>query len=78
LTLGTRILTSLIAVAEEPHTAEEHRNAKNNIVKRQSILSIDYQTWQDFIEAYDIKESMIPHRDDEPQQTQIGARGWYN
>ncbi|TID14599.1 hypothetical protein E6O75_ATG08745 [Venturia nashicola] len=44
--------------------------------RHQAIFSIDYETWQKLIVAYDITESMIPHRAEE----NIGvpnAQGWY-
>ncbi|KAG8627399.1 hypothetical protein KVT40_004882 [Elsinoe batatas] len=44
--------------------------------KHQAVFGIDYKTWQDLIEAYDIKESLIPHRE-EGGQTQLGRGGWY-
>lgn len=45
--------------------------------RHQAIFSIDYETWQKLIVAYDITESMIPHREEE----NIGvpnAHGWYD
>ena len=47
-------------------------------MKHQAIFSIDYGTWQDLIKAYNITESMIPHRDEENAAPTMGARGWYN
>jgi hypothetical protein len=44
--------------------------------RHQAIFSIDYETWQKLIHAYDITESMIPHRNDE-QIEQPNAQGWY-
>ncbi|KAE9977086.1 hypothetical protein EG328_002282 [Venturia inaequalis] len=44
--------------------------------RHQAIFSIDYEMWQKLIVAYDITESMIPHREEE----NIGvpnAHGWY-
>jgi hypothetical protein len=54
---------------------EEQR--KNNISKHQAIFSLDYPTWRALVEAYGDREPMIAHRESE-QQTQMGARGWYN
>ncbi|KAL0263099.1 hypothetical protein SLS55_002075 [Diplodia seriata] len=46
-----------------------------NVSRHQAVFSIDYQTWQKFIHAFDIKEPVIAHRQDEqPTQT---VRGWY-
>lgn len=50
---------------EEPATQERH----------QAVLHLDFDTWEDLIEAFDIKESLIPHR--QAGQNQIGATGWY-
>lgn len=47
-------------------------------MKHQAIFSIDYGTWQDLVDAYKIKEPMIPHRDEEHTPPTMGARGWYN
>lgn len=51
--------------------------AGENVSKHQSILTLDMATWQDLIDVFDIKESMIPHRVEE-QQGQLGTRGWYS
>lgn len=53
---------------------EEQRKAKTQ--KHQAVLGIDYATWEGLIKAFDIREPMIPHREDE-QPTQVGQRGWY-
>ncbi|KAJ8116485.1 hypothetical protein OPT61_g2096 [Boeremia exigua] len=42
--------------------------------KHQAVFSIDYPTWQMFIEAYDIKEPLIPHR---VQEEDGGGARWY-
>jgi len=44
--------------------------------RHQAIFSIDYETWQKLIHAYDITDTMIPHRDDE-NVGQPNAHGWY-
>ncbi|KAL2180900.1 Nse4 C-terminal-domain-containing protein [Thermothelomyces heterothallicus CBS 202.75] len=46
-------------------------------MRHQAIMSIDMATWRDIIDAFDIKEPMIPHRQEEVQQGP-GARGWYS
>ncbi|KAF2634805.1 Nse4-domain-containing protein [Massarina eburnea CBS 473.64] len=51
----------------------EHR--AQNMEKQQAIFSLDYQTWQDLIEAFNIKESLIPHRVSE--QAKVASGGWY-
>lgn len=53
---------------------EEER--QTGAARHQAIFSIDYETWKKLIYAYDITESMIPHRNDE-QTGQPNAHGWY-
>ncbi|KAH7063881.1 Nse4 C-terminal-domain-containing protein [Paraphoma chrysanthemicola] len=55
------------------HEISEQR--ENNVQKNQAVLSIDYQTWQMFIQAFDIKESLIPHR--EVEEANVAPGGWY-
>jgi hypothetical protein len=40
------------------------------------VLSIDYTTWKMFIEAFDIKEPLIPHR--ETEEERVAPGGWYS
>jgi hypothetical protein len=42
--------------------------------KHQAVFSIDYPTWQMFIEAYSIREPLIPHR---VQEEDNGGARWY-
>ncbi|KAH8907967.1 Nse4-domain-containing protein [Coniochaeta sp. PMI_546] len=56
---------------------EDASNARRGTTKHQSILSIDMPTWQEVIKAFNIKESMIPHRR-EQQSVGPGAKGWYS
>ncbi|KAK4042164.1 hypothetical protein C8A01DRAFT_44814 [Parachaetomium inaequale] len=46
-------------------------------MRHQAIMSIDMATWRDIIDAFDIKEPMIPSRQEDAQQGP-GARGWYS
>ncbi|GME36508.1 Nuclear protein Qri2/Nse4 [Neofusicoccum parvum] len=46
-----------------------------NVSRHQAVFSIDYPMWQKFIEAFNIREPVIAHRNDE-QPTQ-SVRGWY-
>lgn len=54
------------------HEIAEQR--ENNVQKHQAVLSIDYNTWQMFIQAFDISEPLIPHRE---QEEDIAPGGWY-
>ncbi|KAK3906577.1 Non-structural maintenance of chromosomes element 4 A [Staphylotrichum tortipilum] len=47
-------------------------------MRHQAIMSIDMVTWRDIIETFDIKQSMIPNREEEASQEGPGARGWYS
>ncbi|ORX60218.1 hypothetical protein BCR36DRAFT_408578 [Piromyces finnis] len=49
----------LIIERSDPPDEEDYMHG---IKKKQFVLEIDYQTWKDIIETYDIKESMIPTR----------------
>lgn len=55
---------------------EGERVRDKGVIKKQSIFSLDYATWQKLVQAFDITEPMIPHRE-EVQPTQVGSRGWY-
>ena len=47
-----------------------------SITKHQAVFHLDHKTWLDIIEAFDIKESIIPHRQSD-EVTQLSASGWY-
>ncbi|OAX83486.1 hypothetical protein ACJ72_02156 [Emergomyces africanus] len=34
--------------------------------KHQTVFSLDFETWENLIEVFDIQEPLIPHRSDEP------------
>jgi len=61
--------------ATEPRGREEI--AEKGISKHQAIIDIDMASWQELIEVFEIKEPMIPHRE-EVEQVNFGARGWYS
>ncbi|KAL8851164.1 MAG: hypothetical protein Q9221_003884 [Calogaya cf. arnoldii] len=44
--------------------------------KHQAVFHLDYDTWEDLIDAFDIKESIIPHRQSE-DEAEVNASGWY-
>ncbi|KAK0723819.1 Nse4 C-terminal-domain-containing protein [Apiosordaria backusii] len=46
-------------------------------MRHQAIMSIDMETWRAIIDTFDIKEPIIPHREEEAPSGP-GARGWYN
>ena len=49
---------------------------EENISKHQAVFHLDYESWGDIIEAFDIKESIIPHRLPD-EVAQVSASGWY-
>ncbi|KAL4895452.1 Nse4 C-terminal-domain-containing protein [Aspergillus ambiguus] len=60
--------------ASKPYAPSEAQ--KKGIQKHQAVFSLDFETWRDLIEVYGIKESIIPHREEE--EPQIAAQGWYS
>jgi hypothetical protein len=60
-------------VPAKAHEISEQR--ENNVQKNQAVLSIDYTTWKMFIQAFDIKEPLIPHR--EQEEANVAPGGWY-
>ncbi|KAF2715539.1 Nse4-domain-containing protein [Pleomassaria siparia CBS 279.74] len=58
----------------QPHSLEEHR--EQQVQKHQAIFSLDYRTWRNLIQAFDIKEPLIPHRIEE--EATVTAGGWYS
>jgi hypothetical protein len=62
---------------EDPTTAGSAKEVQEkNISKHQAIFHLDFETWDDIVETFDIKKSIIPHRQTE-EEAQIGASGWY-
>ncbi|OJI81964.1 hypothetical protein ASPTUDRAFT_125634 [Aspergillus tubingensis CBS 134.48] len=55
----------------KPHAPSEAQ--RKGIKKRQAIFTLDFETWQELIQVYDIKDSIIPHREEETQNT---AQSW--
>ncbi|KAK4227532.1 Non-structural maintenance of chromosomes element 4 A [Podospora fimiseda] len=45
--------------------------------RHQAIMSMDMSIWRQIIEEFDMKEPMIPHRQEEAESGP-GARGWYS
>ncbi|GAM36498.1 hypothetical protein TCE0_018f05642 [Talaromyces pinophilus] len=50
---------------------------QKGIQKHQLIWSLNFEIWQQLVETFDIKESTIPHRNDEEFQRQ-NQHGWYS
>ena len=47
-----------------------------NISKHQAVFHLDFETWEDIIETFIIKKSIIPHRQSE-EEAQVGPSGWF-
>lgn len=61
-----------LAVNSEP--VEQARKRKST--RHQAVFGIDFGTWRELVQAFDIKEPLIPHRTEE--RTQVQANGWYS
>ncbi|KAI5208514.1 hypothetical protein E4T39_01173 [Aureobasidium subglaciale] len=59
-----------------PQTVAQQREKSS--MRHQAVFSIDYNTWQQLIQAFKISEPLIPHRGTGGGGGAIGARGWYN
>ncbi|KAL8943410.1 MAG: hypothetical protein Q9211_000999 [Gyalolechia sp. 1 TL-2023] len=44
--------------------------------KHQAVFHLDFEIWEDLIEAFNIKQSIIPHRESE-EQPPVNSAGWY-
>ncbi|MCJ1393366.1 nuclear protein [Xylographa bjoerkii] len=47
-----------------------------SISKHQAVFHLDYETWEDIIEMFDIQHCIIPHRSSD-EGMQLGPNGWY-
>ncbi|KAI5289960.1 nuclear protein [Ascosphaera aggregata] len=61
ISLDSNDLPTLIPAA--PQSLGEAR--RRGVQKHQAIFEIDFKTWKQLIKVFNIKESMIPHRDEE-------------
>ena len=50
-------------------------NTEQNKQKHQAVFHLDYETWEDLISSFDIKESIIPHREPD-EEVRDGHAGW--
>ncbi|KAK0655940.1 Nse4 C-terminal-domain-containing protein [Cercophora newfieldiana] len=57
---------------------EENANSRHAAMRHQAIMSIDMGIWRDIIDAFEIKESIMPHREEEESTGGPGAQGWYS
>ncbi|KAK6342982.1 nuclear protein [Orbilia javanica] len=64
----------LYLTSTSPPTPEEI--LEEGIEKKQIVLPMDKRAWRELIDAFGIKQSMIPTRPKEPEA--INASGWYS
>ncbi|PWY90889.1 putative nuclear protein Qri2/Nse4 [Aspergillus heteromorphus CBS 117.55] len=57
--------------AAKPHAPSEAQ--KKGIQKHQAIFTLDFETWRDLTKVYDIKESIIPHREEDTFKMATGS-----
>ena len=58
----------------KPYAPSEAR--RMGIQKHQAVFSLDFDNWRELIEVCGITDSIIPHRDEEPQRS--ATQGWYS
>ncbi len=69
--------SSLLTVNIDASSARSADEIKEqNVSKHQAVFHLDFETWEDIIETFEIKKSIIPHRQTE-EEAEIGASGWY-
>ena len=61
---------------DEREKASKQPGAANLMQKHQAIFHLDFETWEDIVETFEIKESVIPHRTPDPAAA-VSATGWY-
>ena len=66
-------------VASQPEVPSEAQ--RKGLQKHQAVFSLDFDTWEELVEVFDIKECLIPHREEDEEAVQAnrgGTSGWYN
>ncbi|KAL8706171.1 MAG: hypothetical protein Q9201_000749 [Fulgogasparrea decipioides] len=53
-----------------------HEQQATGAQKHQAVFHLDFETWEDLIDAFEIEQSIIPHREEEDQPL-VDASGWY-
>lgn len=56
----------------------EASNEQDGNSKKQAVMGLDMDEWEEFIELFDLKgkPSMILHRE-ETDHSSVGGKGWY-
>jgi hypothetical protein len=65
--------TLLSVVAKEREEGEAREEGAH---RRQAVFNIDFSTWESLIDAFDIKQCLIPHRIEQKPENEIA--GWYS
>ncbi|KAK4949382.1 hypothetical protein LTR10_012000 [Elasticomyces elasticus] len=60
-----------------PEKIKQKKAREKEKSKHQAVLALDFETWRGLVEAFEIRESMIPHRDESGIGASVGGRGWY-
>ncbi|KAJ5165199.1 uncharacterized protein N7500_007029 [Penicillium coprophilum] len=47
---------------------------KKGVQKHQAVFSLDHETWHEIIDVFNVKDSIIPHREEKEQET---GTSWY-
>ncbi|KAL8694115.1 MAG: hypothetical protein Q9218_001168 [Villophora microphyllina] len=68
---------SLPTLIPTERRAGNEQQAATGTQKHQAVFHLDFETWEDLIDAFEMEKSIIPHRDDEDQQPGVNASGWY-
>ncbi|KAL8666046.1 MAG: hypothetical protein Q9202_001783 [Teloschistes flavicans] len=63
--------------SERRQAGNEQQQATSGAQKHQAVFHLDFETWEDLIDAFELENSIIPHREDEDQQPGVNASGWY-
>lgn len=66
----------LIPQDKSPSSGTAPHKRQDGVMKHQAVLSLDYQTWEELIEVFEITEPMIEHRKDTAVR-ELGGKGWY-
>ncbi|KAK5687046.1 hypothetical protein LTS10_001183 [Elasticomyces elasticus] len=60
-----------------PEKIKQKKAREKEKSKHQAVFALDFETWRGLVEAFEIGESMIPHRDESGIGASVGGRGWY-
>ncbi|KAK5744911.1 hypothetical protein LTR17_001662 [Elasticomyces elasticus] len=60
-----------------PEKIKQKKAREKEKSKHQAVFALDFDTWRGLVDAFEIRESMIPHRDESGIGASIGGRGWY-